>query len=122
VAKLSHGWDGRLFPDHPLTVLAARITRSLVKAGFVLHDCTARQRIGGICVNPSTHSDGVIVTWTVHDILVQDPTRASHNVGVHEVMNYALADVLRELGWKVDDFGQASAHIIALQHKPGTQP
>jgi len=118
VAKLSDGWDGRLFPDHPLTILAARITRSLVEAGFVLHDCAARQRTGGVCVNPSTHSGGVIVTWTVHDILAQDPTRAGHNVGVHEVMNYALADVLRELGWTVDDFGQVGAHIVALPGDP----
>ena len=115
VAKLSDGWDGRLFPDHPLTVLAARITRSLVEAGFVLHDCAARLRTGGVCVTPSTGTGGVIITWTTHDVLVQDLTRASDNAGVHEVMNYAVADVLRELGWKVDGFGEATAHIVTAQ-------
>ena len=112
VAKLRDDWSGQLFPDHPMTTLASRVTRSLVEAGFVLHDCVAALPTGGVCVTPSTRCGGVLVTWTTHDILAQDPTRAGHDLGVHEVMNYALADVLREFGWAVDGFGVASAHIV----------
>lgn len=115
VAKLGGGWSGQLFPGHPMTTLASRVTRSLVEAGFVLHDCVCALPTGGVCVTPSTDSGGVIITWSTHDILNQDPTRASDDIGVHEVMNYALADVLRELGWTVNGFGEASAHIITAR-------
>ena len=114
VAKLPGGWDGRLFPQHPLTALAARITRSLVESGFVVHDCVSQEPTGGVCLTPSVPSGGVLIAWSVHSALRQDPARFGHSVAANELMNYALADRLREVGWAVDTFGQASAHIVTM--------
>lgn len=114
-AKLPGGWEYRLFPGHPLTVLAARVTRSLVESGFVVHDCVSQERTGGVCLTPSVPVGGVLITWSVHTALRLDPARFGRSVAACEVMNYALADVLRGLGWSVDTFGQASAHIVTLQ-------
>lgn len=112
VAKLSDGWGGRIGVDHPLARAMVDLTRSLVEAGFTVHDCALRDARGGVCLTPSAQEDGVIVTWTVHDALGHDLSRSREDDGVHEVMNYALADTLAALGWDVTGFGQASAHLV----------
>ena len=62
----------------------------------------------------------MIVTWTVHDVLAFDYARHAENTDVHEVMNYAIADVLTIQGWRVERFGQASAHLVTGRTLPGT--
>ena len=112
VAKLSDGCGARVGVDHPLARSMVRLTRSLVEAGFAIHDCAAKDARGGVCLTPSAQEDGVIVTWTVHDALGHDLARSQENDDIHEVMNYALADTLCALGWQVTGFGQASAHLV----------
>ena len=89
-----------------------RLTRSLVEAGFAIHDCIAKDPRGGVCPTPSAQEDAAIVTWAVHGALGYDPARFQEDDHVHEVMNYALADTLSALGWEVTGFGQASAHLV----------
>lgn len=109
---MSDGFGEPLCRHHPLSQTVAGLTRTLVMAGFRLHDCAARERAGGVCLTPSSTEDGIIVTWTTHDALALDGNRYDQNQDVHEVMNYALADVLRASGWRVTAFGQASAHLV----------
>ena len=112
LSKVSDGDGGRLRLDHPLAQAVAALTRTLVQTGFTLHDCAARDRSGGVCLTPASRQDGVIVTWTTHDSLALDGCHYEEDRDVHEVMNYALADVLQTTGWQVDAYGQASAHIV----------
>ena len=46
------------------------------------------------------------------DSLSLDTSRYGQDGDVHEVVDYALAYVLRLTRWQVDDCGQASAHIV----------
>lgn len=53
----------------------------------------------------------MIVTWTQHDA-----AEAAFGYGrqsdLQEHMNYALADVLTMIGYPVEGFGQATAHLV----------
>ncbi len=111
LGKLSDGWGARIDVAHDQAATLRSLTRSLVEAGFMLHDCAGRQYTGGVCLTPSVSENGVIVTWTVHDALSCDACRISVDASVHKVMNDAVADVLRSQGWHVDAFGCAGAHI-----------
>ena len=113
-AKLP-GARGRPAHKHPVTALAARVTRSSVESGFVEHDSESEERPGGVCLTPSVPAGGVVVAWSVHTGLRLGPGRFGHSVAANEVTDYAPADVLRELGRSVDSFGRASAHIVTLQ-------
>jgi hypothetical protein len=114
--RLSDGWGCRLRADDPQHQLAVGIARDLRAAGFELHDCAAHAPTGGVCLTPSSSPPasyaGVIVTWTQHDVLAHAGDLFGVHSDVQEVMNYALADVLAILGWRVEQFGQASAHIV----------
>lgn len=109
--KLSDGWGVRIGVAHDQAAMLRFLTRSLVEAGFVLHDCAGRQYTGGVCLTPSVSENGVIVTWTVHDALSCDASRISVDASIHKVMNDAVAEVLRSQGWHVEAFGGAGAHI-----------
>lgn len=112
LAKVSDGYGDRVRLDNPLAQNVATLTRTLVEAGFPVHDCATRELTGGVCLTPANREDGVLITWTTHDSLALDGGRYEENRDVHEVMNYALADVLQACGWRVDAYGQASAHIV----------
>ena len=120
--RLSDGYGNRLTSLYPQGHLIDEVARSLVSAGFQLHGCAARNRTGGVCLTPSTAVAGVIVTWTVHDVLAYDDARYAENVDVHEIMNYALADVLRVQGWVVEPFGEASAHCVTSRASTRRDP
>ena len=120
--RLSDGYGDRLTSLYPQTQLITELARSPVSAGFELHDCAARNRTGGVCLTPSTAVAGVIVTWTVHDVLAYDHARSAENIDVHEIMNYALADVLRVQGWVVEPFGEASAHRVTVRASTRPDP
>lgn len=120
-AKLSDGWSRRIDSGHPIAQLMAGITRSLVEAGFDIHDCTAKARTGGVCLTPASTHDGVIVTWTTHDALSLDPQRYSDNTAAHEVMNFALYDTLLALGWEVREHGQAGANLVIGRRRADCQ-
>jgi hypothetical protein len=112
LARLSDGWALRLTPDGDPERLTSSITRTLVEAGFVIHDCAARVRTGGVCLTPTSQQNGVIATWTTHDALRLDPRRHEDDHDVHQVMNYALFDILSALGWDVREYGHAGANLV----------
>ncbi len=72
-----------------------------------------------MCLTPSSPggsghaAGGVIVGWTQHDRMAVDHVRGyPAYLGVQETMNYAVADALTALGFQVEGFGDASAHIV----------
>lgn len=113
LTKLSDGHGYRFRLGDPDATLPTDVTRTLVAAGFAIHDCAAHDRAGGVCLTPASASQrGVIVTWTTHDALAVDPRRYSEHRDVQDIMNTALGDVLVATGWHVDRFGQAGARIV----------
>ena len=113
IRKLSDGYGDRLRHGDPMGHLLDDITRSLVAAGFVVHDCAAKERTGGVCLTPTTaRQAGVIVTWSTHDALAIDMERYRENSDVIDLMNFALADVLCAMGWATEAFGRAGAHVV----------
>jgi hypothetical protein len=55
----------------------------------------------------------VIVSWAQHDRMAVDDARGYEaGESVQETMNYALVDVLVALGFAVEGYGQASAHLV----------
>ena len=113
IGMLSDGYGDRIRVDDPGAPLIANITRSLVAAGFVVHDCAARERTGGVCLTPTTARQvGVIVTWSTHDSLAIDTGQYRENSDVIDLMNFTLADVLCAMGWATETFGRAGAHVV----------
>jgi hypothetical protein len=110
--RLSDGYGARL-TWHPQADLAREVATALVEAGFELHHCAAKAATGGVCLTPTSDPDGVIVAWTQHDRMAVEFVHGyDAYVGVQETMNYAVADVLVAMGFAVEGFGQASAHIV----------
>ncbi len=121
MARLSDGWGHRLTADDPMARLVASLTRSLVEAGFEIHDCARKARTGGVCLTPISRKAGVIVTWTTHDALCVDPKRYVDGQATREVMNFALCDTLVALGWDVREYDCAGANLVigrlAVRHQ-----
>ncbi|HKT04965.1 MAG TPA: hypothetical protein VJT31_36075 [Rugosimonospora sp.] len=107
--------------------LAVEIGTALVESGFELHHCDAHDPRGGVCLTPTSATSGegagVIVAWTQHDRQAKAHIRGyDAYVGVQETMNYALADVLAALGFTVQPFGQATAHLVVAGPTDLRQP
>ena len=116
---LADGYGRPLSADSPLAPLAADVARALTEAGFTLHHCGQdhpQYRLGGVCLLPVARhpsgSDGVVVSWTTHSLLLFDWDRWNEYHGVHEVMNGALVQVLDALGFQVSPFGTGGAWIV----------
>jgi hypothetical protein len=110
--RLSDGYGARV-TWHPQADLAREVATALVEAGFELRHCAAKAATGGVCLTPTSDPDGVIVAWTQHDRMAVEFVHGyDAYVGVQETMNYAVADVLVAMGFAVEGFGQASAHIV----------
>ena len=94
----------------PLADLTRALARGLIAAGFEIHDCAGKAPGAGVCLTPGSNAQGVIVTWT-------QPTPPRPPSGLRpprakEHMNCALADVLTMIGYPVEGFGQATAHLV----------
>ena len=107
--RLPEGWDAELPDDHPLATLVVEMTAALTDAGLPLHDARGAGPAGGVCLAPEPVLGGVVVTWRQHDRgSVEQASGAAADALVQQVMNRALADVLRARGLAVDPFGPAS--------------
>lgn len=110
---LADGFGMPLAPrgTDPLADLTRALARDLIAAGFEIHDCADKAPGGGVCLTPGSNAQGVIVTWTQHDA-----AEAAFGYGrqsdLQEHMNYALAEVLTMIGYPVEGFGQATAHLV----------
>jgi hypothetical protein len=106
--------DAALSEEDPLTTLVVEVTGALSEAGLALHDATgAGSELGGACLVPEPALGGIVVTWRQHDRMSVDQVHgAEADALVQQVMNRALADVLRLRGFRVETFGGASGHVV----------
>jgi hypothetical protein len=126
VGRLADGFGYPLSDCDPLVPLAQEVARALTEAGFTLHHCAQHHplhRLGGVCLLPIARNhdpdgqEGIVVSWTTHDLLLLDWCRQAEYDGAHRVMNGALGRVLDVLGFQVWPFGAGGAWIVT-----GRQP
>jgi hypothetical protein len=106
--------DGALCEDDPLTTLVVEVTGALSEAGLQLHDAGGPgSELGGACLAPEPALGGIVVTWRQHDRMSVDHVHGAEADGqIQQVMNRAVADVLRLRGFRVEAFGGASGHVV----------
>jgi hypothetical protein len=94
---------------------------ALTEAGLTLHDCAPHHpgyRLGGVCVLPipARHNPdgqgGIAVSWTTHNLLALDWERGREQQDTQQAMNWALASVLKALGYQVSKFGTGGASLV----------
>ncbi len=114
LARLPEDWDAELSDDDPLATLVVEIAAALFEVGLSLHDSTeAGSAVGGVCLTPEPGFGGIVVTWRQPDRMsVAQVHGATADDLVHDVMNGALANVLRARGFVVDAFGGGTAHVV----------
>ena len=113
LARLPEDWDAELSDDAPLTTLAVFIAAALCEAGLYLHDAEAGHSVGGVSLAPEPGLGGIVVTWRQGDRMSADRVDgASPEDLVRDVMNGALANVLRAHNFLVDAVGGGSGHVV----------
>lgn len=128
--RVSDGWGQPIARrDDPLFRVAISIARDLLAAGFELHDCGHSAPTGGVCLTPSPHEGGVMVTWAQHDVLAHhdgDDDLYDTHQDVQVVMNDAVADALTEMGWDVEHLDKGAGTAIIRRRlaapEPGSAP
>jgi hypothetical protein len=112
--RLPEDWDELLSDTDPLTTLVVEVAAALVETGLPLHDAGGDgSEVGGVCLLPQAGLDGIVVAWRQHDRMSVDQVHGpAADAMVHQVMNSAVAEVLRLRGFQVDAFGGASGHVV----------
>jgi len=112
--RLPDDWDIALGEDDPIVTLVVEVTAALAEAGLPLHDATGPEiALGGACLTPEPAIGGIIVTWRQHDRMSVDLMHgAGPDTAVQQVMNRALADVLRMRCFTVEPFGEAGGSVV----------
>ncbi|MFW3171763.1 hypothetical protein [Geodermatophilus sp. CPCC 206100] len=110
--RLPEDWDADLPDDDPLTTAVVEVAAALSEAGLPVHDADGPDSVhGGACLIPDQDLGGVVVSWRQHDRMSVDQVHgATADALVQQVMNRALADVLRARGFEVDVL--AGAHLV----------
>jgi hypothetical protein len=112
--RLPEDWDVALSEEDPLVTLVVEITAALAEAGLPLHDATGPESaLGGACLTAEPTLGGIIVTWRQHERMSIDLVHgAAADTAVQQVMNRALADVLRMRCFTVDSLGELGGCVI----------
>lgn len=111
--RLPGEWDELLSDEDPLTTLVVEVTAALVEAGLLLHDAPQGHPAGGVMLLPDSASGGVVVTWRVHDRMGLHLTRgAAATATVQQSMSAAIGDILWNLGFVVEPFGQSGGSLV----------
>ncbi len=111
--RLAEDWDALLTDEDALTTLVVEVAASLVEAGLTLHDCTADGPAGGVCLVPEAGHRGVVVNWHRHDRMSLLQLRgAAADAAVQGTMNAALTELLVDLGFVVEPFGEAGSCLV----------
>ena len=112
--RLVADWDDSLSDEDPLTTLVVEVAGALAEAGLPLHDVGGPgSEIGGACLSPEPGLGGVLVTWRQHDrMTVEQVAGATVDAIGQQVMNAALAELLRLRGFRVSAFGGGSGHLV----------
>ncbi|MDK3255600.1 hypothetical protein [Blastococcus capsensis] len=111
--RLPEDWEPNMADDEDaVTTVAVELTAALLEAGLPLHGCEGNAA-GGVCLTPHPAGLGVLVTWRQHDRMsVQQVRGAAMDAAVQRTMNAAVATVLRQMGFSVEEFGSAGAHLV----------
>lgn len=114
--RLPDDWDTGLAEDDALATLVVEVAAVLSEAGLQLHDSIGSAgEVGGACLTPEPGLGGIVVTWRQHDRMSVDQLHGVEaDALVQQVMNRAVADVLRLRGFAVEAFGGASGHVVRL--------
>jgi hypothetical protein len=113
--RLPEDWAEELTEDDPLTTLVVEVTAALSEAGLLLHDAVGSAAVGGACLTPEPGLGGVVVTWRQHERMSVDQVHGPvTDALVQQVLNHAVADVLRLRGFTVEAFGGASGHVVRM--------
>jgi hypothetical protein len=111
--RLTEEWNGLLSDDDALTTLVVEVTAALVEAGLPLHDCDGTGSTGGVCLTPVPGEDGILVSWHQHDRMSRQQVRgAAMDAAVQRTMNAAVADLLTQLGFRVEPSGSAGCSLV----------
>jgi hypothetical protein len=111
--RLPGEWDELLSDEDPLTTLVVEVTAALVEAGLPLHDAPQAHPAGGVVLLPELASGGVVVTWRAHDRMGLHQTRgAAASATVQQSMSTAIGDVLWNLGFVVEPFGESGSSLV----------
>ena len=115
--RLSDDWDELLTDEDALTTLAVEVTAALVEAGLPLHDCSGADRgeapSGGVCLTPELLHGGILVSWRQHDRMsVQQVRGAALDTAVQRTMNETLTALLVQLGFVVEELGDAGCALV----------
>jgi hypothetical protein len=111
--RLADDWNALLTDEDALTTLVVEVAAGLVEAGLTLHDCTDGGPAGGVCLTPEAGHRGVVVSWHRHDRMsLQQLRGAELDSVVQRTMNAALADLLAELGFAVEPFGETGCSLV----------
>jgi hypothetical protein len=115
--RLGEDWDPLLSDSDALTTLVVEVTAALVEAGLPLHDCSAAGAAaapaGGVCLTPDPTATGILVSWRQHDRMsVQQVRGGDADAAVQATMNAAVACVLAELDFDVEQFGDTGVCIV----------
>jgi hypothetical protein len=111
--RLPGAWDELLSDEDPLTTLVVEVTAALVEAGLPLHDAPAAHPAGGVVLMPELASGGVVVSWRAHDRMSLQQTRgAAAHATVQQSMSAVIGDVLWNLGFVVEPFGESGSSLV----------
>jgi hypothetical protein len=112
--RLPEDWDAEIGDDDPLTTLVVEVAAALAETGLPLHDAGGpADAVGGVSLLPQSGLGGIVVAWRQHDRMSLDQAHgATSDVLVQQVMNAAVAEVLRLRGFAVEAFGGASGHVV----------
>lgn len=111
--RLPEDWDAELAEDDPIVTLVVEVVAALAEAGLPLHDAAEGGALGGVCVTPEPTLGGLVVSWRQHDRMSVDQVHGAESDSlVQQVMNGAVADILRLRGFEVDAFGDAGGSVV----------
>lgn len=111
--RLPEDWGAVLSDTDPLTTLVVEVAAVLVEAGLPLHDSLRGHPAGGVSLMPEAECRGVVVSWRAHDRMSLHHVRgAATDATVRRSMNAAVADILSDLGFVVEPFGQAGSLLV----------
>ncbi|CCG05403.1 hypothetical protein [Blastococcus saxobsidens] len=114
--RLPEDWEPNMADDEDaLATVAVELTAALLEAGLPVHGGAGPEAdgAGGVCLMPHPAGIGVLVTWRQHDRMsVQQVRGAAMEAAVQRTMTAAVATVLRQMGFPVEEFGSTGAHLV----------
>jgi hypothetical protein len=113
--RLPAEWDHDFADDDELVTLVVEVASALVESGLPLHDCVGEETAGGVCLSPEPGRPGIVVSWHQHHRASSEDVRsAAAHAAVQAAMNMALAEVLLQLGFEVEPFGEAGCSLVVV--------